>query len=145
MKRILLGLLLLTSAAHAANDVVMPATPPPLTPPAPAAPPAATPSVTKWSGPVTQVGSDNGYWVNLTLTATGGTTYYPELNCGGTLKKIAESNGYTFYSESINTNREACIDGTITVSKIKGGLGWSWFGAKDEFIYVAYSSLAESK
>jgi hypothetical protein len=168
MKRILLGLVFLSTAAQAANDVV-PANPPTApastapataTPPTPQATPATPQAIPapvaktngapasvlgKWSGPVTQVGSDDGYWVNLTLTATGGTSYYPELSCGGTLKKVGESNGYTFYAETITTNRDSCMDGSITVSRIKGGLGWNWFGAKDENIYVAYSSLAESK
>ena len=111
-----------------------------------AAPPAAGPAVAgTWSGSVTQVGSQSKYSVVLTLTASGGETNYPELNCGGKLTRIGGSRTYVFYVETITRGHRdkggRCPDGTITVGRSKDKLAWVWFGSVDNELAVAYGTL----
>ena len=99
----------------------------------------------QWAGPVTQRGAPAPYSVRMTLTREGGETYYPELACGGALKRIASSGPYVFYRETITANREKCVDGTITVAKTAGGLGWNWFGVFEGQMETAYADLMPAK
>ena len=114
-----------------------------------AAPPAARaggPAVTgTWSGPVTQVGSASTYSVELTVTAAGGATNYPELNCSGKLTRIGASRSYVFFVEVITQGQREkggrCPDGTITVTRAGDNLAWGWFGSVEGDIAVAYGTL----
>jgi hypothetical protein len=86
-----------------------------------------------WSGTVAQNIGSSGYTVVMTITDSGATTDYPQLNCGGALKRIASSGGYTFFTETITRGRHdqggRCIDGTVTIALAQGKLAWGWFGA----------------
>jgi hypothetical protein len=123
--------------------------PPPAAKPAPAptARPGAGPAIAgTWSGPVTQVGSDSKYSVVMSLTATGGQSSYPELNCIGKLTRIGASRSYVFFIEVIvqggRDKGGRCPDGTITVARSGDNLVWGWFGSVDGDIAVAYGTLA---
>jgi hypothetical protein len=114
--------------------------------PAPPARPGAGPAVAgTWSGPVSQVGSESKYNVVLTLTATGGQSSYPELNCIGKLTRIGASRTYVFFIEVVvQGQREKggrCPDGTITVARSGDNLVWGWFGSIEGDIAVAYGTL----
>ena len=111
-------------------------------------PPAAraAPSVNgTWSGPVTQVGSETKYTIVLTVTGSGGTSNYPELNCTGKLTRIGASHGYVFYIELITEGQREkggrCPDGTITVARAGDNLDWGWFASVDGEIGTAYGTL----
>jgi hypothetical protein len=113
---------------------------------APPARPAGGPAVAgTWSGPVTQVGSETKYSVMLTLTAGGGETNYPELNCSGKLTRIGASRSYVFYVEVITQGQREkggrCPDGTITVARAGDNLAWGWFGSVEGDIAIAYGTL----
>ncbi len=123
-----------------------------LSPPAePRAPPPAARSATgpavagTWSGSVTQVGSQSKYSVVLTLTAAGGETNYPEVNCSGKLTRIGASRSYVFYVEVITQGHRdkggRCPDGTITVGRAGDRLAWVWFGSVEDELVVAYGTL----
>ena len=112
----------------------------------PAARPAAGPAVAgTWSGSVSQVGSQSKYSVVLTLTASGGETHYPELNCGGKLTRIGASRSYVFFVEVITQGQREkggrCPDGTITVARAGDNLAWGWFGSVEGDIAIAYGTL----
>ena len=118
--------------------------------PPPAAPPAAAPSIAgTWSGPVTQVGSQSKYSVVITLTASGGETTYPELNCSGKLTRVGASHSYVFYVEAIAQGHRdkggRCPDGTITVGRAGENLAWVWFGSVDNEIGLAYGTLTRKR
>ncbi len=126
------------------------AQPSPPAPEKPAAPPAARPAAGPavagtWSGSVTQVGSQSKYSVALTLTAAGGETNYPEVNCVGKLTRIGASRSYVFYVEAITQGHRdkggRCPDGTITVGRAGDKLAWVWFGSVDDELVVAYGTL----
>jgi|SRR5262249_42805695 len=113
----------------------------------PARPAVSGPTIAGgWSGPVTQVGSETKFSVVLTLTATGGETDYPELNCGGKLTRIGASHNYVFFVEVItrgHVNKGGrCPDGTITVARAGDNLNWVWFGAPGDDVIVAFGTLA---
>ena len=133
-----------------------PAAPPGAAQPSPpaaekrAAPPAARPATPSavagtWSGPVTQVGRESKYSVLITLTASGGETSYPELNCAGKLTRIGASRSYVFFIEVITQGQREkggrCPDGTITVGRAGDNLAWGWFGSVEGDIAVAYGTL----
>jgi hypothetical protein len=99
-----------------------------------------------WSGTVVQNEGSSGYAVVMSITATDATTDYPQLNCGGSLKRIASSDGYIFFTETITRGRHdqggRCIDGTITIALAKGKLAWGWFGAFQGKALNAYALLS---
>jgi len=135
-----------TDARPPSPDAARP--PPPAEPRAapPAARSAAGPAVAgTWSGSVTQVGSTAKYSVVLTLTAAGGETNYPEVNCSGKLTRIGASRSYVFYVEVITQGHRdkggRCPDGTITVGRAGDKLAWVWFGSADDELIVAYGTL----
>lgn len=112
-----------------------------------AAPPkAAAPAlVGTWAGTVGQTGSKS-YSIALTLTAQGGETDYPELNCGGKLTRVGSAGGFTFYLETITRGGikqgGRCIDGSITVIASGDKLAWGWVGVHENRTIVAQSTLA---
>jgi hypothetical protein len=109
--------------------------------------PASGPAVAgTWSGPVTQVGSESKYSVMLTLTASGGESSYPELNCTGKLTRIGTSRSYVFFVEVITKGQidkgGRCPDGTITVTRAGDTLYLAWFGVLQDDAIVAFGNLA---
>ena len=94
---------------------------------------------------MTQVGSQSKYSVVVTLTAAGGETSYPEVNCSGKLTRIGASRSYVFYVEAITQGHRdkggRCPDGTITVGRAGDRLVWVWFGSVDDELVVAYGTL----
>ena len=84
----------------------------------------------------------------LTLTAAGGETSYPEVNCVGKLTRIGASRSYVFYVEAISQGHRdkggRCPDGTITVGRAGDKLAWVWFGSVDDELVVAYGTLTRN-
>jgi hypothetical protein len=99
-----------------------------------------------WSGTVVQNEGSSGYAVVMTIAASGATTDYPQLNCGGALKRVASSDGYIFFTETITRGRHdrggRCIDGTVTIAHAQGKLAWGWFGAFQGKAVNAYALLS---
>ena len=123
------------------------------TPAAPAGPAKPAPAATgdwsgKWSGQVIQVGKSKGYLFNLTLTAQGGTTTYPDSNCTGSLKRTGASGDYAFFTETITTGKfdvvakTGCLSGSITLVKSGPALVMGWVAAHDGKPIIAYGTLA---
>jgi len=120
----------------------------PDTKPSPAVRPPASGSAVAgtWSGPVTQVGSESKYSVMLTLTASGGESSYPELNCAGKLTRIGASHSYVFFAEVITKGQidkgGRCPDGTNTVARAGDTLYLAWFGVLRGDEIIAFGTLA---
>jgi hypothetical protein len=81
----------------------------------------------------------------MTITATGAETNYPELNCGGKLKRVGSVNGYVFFLETITRGGKSsggsCINGAVTVTLENTNLAWGWVGSDGGQVYVAWSNL----
>jgi hypothetical protein len=93
-----------------------------------------------WAGEMRQieVNAEDKYPMTLTLSAAGGMSNYPTLNCSGTWTKIGARSGYTIYEEKItNTKGATCIDGMVMVKLDGGKLILGWFAA-----YAGAPSLA---
>lgn len=103
------------------------------------------PVLGSWTGEVQQTGGSSTYTIDMTLSGSGGTTDYPDLNCGGTLARVGSAKGYVFYTETITRggvgDGGTCIDGTITVAPGREGLAWSWTGTDEGLVIVAWSDL----
>jgi opacity protein-like surface antigen len=99
----------------------------------------------QWSGTVVQNIGSSGYSVLMTITATGASTDYPELSCGGRLTPVGLAGEYRFYTETITRGRidqgGRCIDGMIIVAPAEDKLAWGWFGSYKGKAYVAPSTL----
>ena len=126
---------------------ISPAAEPSTTPPPASRRPALVPDIAgTWSGTVTQVGSQSKYTVALTITAKGAETDYPELGCGGKLRRVGASSSYVFFVEVITHGQlekgGRCPDGTITLTRVGDNLGWAWFGTAQGEVIVAFSTLA---
>ena len=98
-----------------------------------------------WTGTVTQNSGKSNYTVVMTITSTGAETNYPELNCGGKLRRVGTSKGYIFFMETITRGGKnsggTCIDGAVTVAPARMNLAWGWVGSYDGQVYVAWSNL----
>jgi hypothetical protein len=98
-----------------------------------------------WTGTAAQNAGKSNYTVVMTITSTGAETNYPELNCGGKLKRVGSANGYVFYMETITRGGKnsggSCIDGTVTVAPAGTNLAWGWVGSYGGQVYVAWSNL----
>jgi hypothetical protein len=85
-----------------------------------------------WTGKVIQVQNSIEYTMVLEITARGGQTSYPELNCGGRLTRVGASASYVFFVETITRGPVdidgRCSDGTATVARTGDDLSWGWFG-----------------
>lgn len=111
----------------------------------------ATPSASsiagKWSGQLTQVGSDSPYKLELAITAKGAETTYPDLDCTGKLTRVGSSKSYAFFIEVITrgsfNNGGHCPDGTITVARQGDNLALCWFGSIRDSTVVAYGTLSK--
>jgi hypothetical protein len=106
---------------------------------------AQTAPVGQWSGTVAQNIGSSGYSVTMTITATGASTDYPELSCGGKLTPAGVSGEYLFFAETITRGRidqgGRCIDGMTIIAPAEGKLAWGWFGSYKGKAYVASSVL----
>jgi hypothetical protein len=107
---------------------------------------AETPTaVGTWTGTVHQNSGASNYTVHMTITATAAETDYPELKCGGTLKRVGASKGYVFFMETITRGGKSsggsCIDGAITVAPAGTSLAWGWVGSYSGQVYVAWGNL----
>ena len=98
-----------------------------------------------WTGTVAQNTGKSNYTVVMTITSTGAETNYPELNCGGKLRRIGTSKGYVFFMETITRGGKnsggTCIDGAVTVAPADTNLAWGWVGSYGGQVYVAWSNL----
>jgi hypothetical protein len=101
-----------------------------------------------WTGRQTQPGNaDEEYTVNLRFDETGGNSDYPELHCGGRLKRVGAANGYVFFIETITYGRfdpatgKGCVDGSATAARTNDRLAWGWFGTFRGQMITAYSML----
>ena len=110
--------------------------------------PTPTPSVIgKWAGELSQVGSSTPYKFEISITANGGETRYPDLDCTGKLMRIGQSRSYVFFIEVITKGQAEkggrCPDGTITVARAGDKLSFGWFGSIQETTVVAFGTLAK--
>jgi len=107
---------------------------------------AQTAPVGQWAGTVVQNIGSSGYSVILTITATGASTEYPELSCGGKLTPAGLAGEYLFFSETITRGQTdqggRCIDGMIIIAPAEDKLAWGWFGSYGGKAYVASSVLS---
>jgi hypothetical protein len=98
-----------------------------------------------WTGTVAQNAGKSNYSVVMTITSTGAETNYPELNCGGKLRRIGTSKGYVFFMETITRGGKnsggTCIDGAVTVAPAGTNWAWGWVGSYGGQVYVAWSNL----
>ena len=114
-------------------------------------PPSASvagPSVAgNWKGELTQVGSKAPYRLDLVISANGGETKYPDLDCTGKLIRIGASKSYAFYIEIITKGAAdkggRCPNGTITLARAGDNLALLWFGNIDNESIIAYGTLAK--
>ena len=110
-----------------------------------AAPAGAKTIVGSWTGTAAQNVGKSNYTVVMTITATGAETNYPELNCGGKLKRVGSSGGYVFFLETITRGGKStggsCINGAVTVTLEGTNLAWGWVGSDGGQVYVAWSNL----
>jgi hypothetical protein len=110
------------------------------------APAAAGPNVAgTWVGQLIQVGSQNPYKFEIAITARGGDTKYPDLDCTGKLTRVGSSKSYLFFVEVITKGQAdkggRCPDGTITVGRMGNDLAVGWFGSIQDSVVVAYGNL----
>jgi hypothetical protein len=110
--------------------------------------PRPSPSVLgKWAGEITQVGSATPYQFEISITAAGGATQYPGLECTGKLIRVGQSRSYVFFIEVITKGQAdkggRCPDGTITVARAGDKLAFGWFGSVQETTVVAYGTLTK--
>ena len=111
------------------------------TPPAPAGPSIAG----NWAGMLSQVGSNTPYKFELSISAKGAETKYPDLDCVGKLTRAGSSKSYVFFIEVITKGQAEkggrCPDGTITVARQGDDLTLGWFGSIQGNTVVAYGTL----
>jgi hypothetical protein len=111
------------------------------TPPAPAGP-----NITgNWVGQLNQVGTTTLYKFELSISAKGAETKYPDLDCVGKLTRAGSSKSYVFFIEVITKGQAdkggRCPDGTITVARQGDELSLGWFGSIQGSTVVAYGTL----
>ena len=109
------------------------------------APPAGPTITGNWSGQLNQVGSQTPYKFELSVTAKGAETKYPDLDCIGKLTRVGQSKSYVFFVEVITKGQAdkggRCPDGTITVARQGDDLALGWFGSIQGSTVVAYGTL----
>jgi hypothetical protein len=120
--------------------------PPVGTPKKKAQTPAGGPSIAgTWAGQLTQIGSQTPYNFEIAITARGGDTKYPDLDCAGKLTRMGSSKSYLFFVEVITKGQAEkggrCPDGTITVGRAGNDLAVGWFGSIQDSVVVAYGLL----
>jgi hypothetical protein len=105
--------------------------PPPASPPKKKATPPASPSIAdNWIGQLHQEGGTAPYTFEISITAKGAETKYPDLNCIGQLTRVGQSKSYVFFFETITKGQAdkggRCPDGTITVTRQGDNLALGW-------------------
>jgi hypothetical protein len=113
--------------------------------------PAATPSgpsvAGNWRGELTQVGGRTPYKIEVVVSAKGGETRYPDLDCAGKLIRVGASKSYAFLIEVITKGAAnkggRCPDGTITLARAGDDLALLWFGSVDANMIIAYGTLSK--
>ena len=153
-------LVLAMSAAIAPTSAQFPPAPPSATPPAsppkkPVSPPKkkatppASPSIAgNWIGQLHQEGGTAPYTFEISITAKGAETKYPDLDCIGVLTRVGQSKSYVFFFETITKGQAdkggRCPDGTITVTRQGDNLALGWFGTvQGDIIVVASGTLSK--
>ena len=88
-----------------------------------------------WTGTAAQNAGTSNYTVVITITSSEAETNYPELNCGGKLKRVGSANGYVFFLETITRGGKSsggsCLDGAVTLAPAGANLAWGWVGIYD--------------
>jgi hypothetical protein len=134
------------SPPPAESPVVTPKKSPVVTPKKKAAPAPSPGIVGTWVGQLEQVGGTVPYTFEISITAKGAATKYPDLDCIGELTRVGESKSYIFFFESIiqgQANKGGrCPDGTITVTRLGDNLALGWFGSVQGDIIVASGTLS---
>ena len=91
------------------------------------------------------MGGTTPYKFELSVTANGGETKYPDLDCIGKLTRVGQSKSYVFFVEVITKGQAEkggrCPDGTITVARQGNDLAVGWFGSVQDHTVVAYGTL----
>ena len=123
--------------------------PPPASPPRKNAPPPAGPSIVgNWIGQLHQEGGTAPYTFEISITAKGAETKYPDLDCIGELTRVGQSKSYVFFFEAITKGRAdkggRCPDGTITVTRQGDNLALGWFGSVQGDVIVASGTLSKN-
>jgi hypothetical protein len=108
--------------------------------------PVAGPTITgNWTGQLNQVGSQTPYKFELSVTAKGAETKYPDLDCTGKLTRVGQSKSYVFFVEVITKGQAdkggRCPDGTVTVARQGDDLALGWFGSIQGSTVIAYGTL----
>jgi hypothetical protein len=114
-------------------------------------PPAGSPKgpsiAGKWSGQLTALGSSTAVNFELTATASGADTKYPDLDCTGKLRRIGSSKSYVFFVEIIAKGRTdkggRCQDGSVTIARQGDNLALVWFGSIQADVILAYGTLSK--
>jgi hypothetical protein len=122
--------------------------PPAAAPPGAKPPPPLGPAIAgKWSGQLTALGASTVVNFELAVTAGGGETKYPDLDCMGKLRRIGSSKTYVFFVEVISKGRAdkggRCQDGSVTISRQGENLALVWFGSIQEGLILAYGTLSK--
>ena len=148
------AVLVLAVSAAIAPTLAQPSPPPPTPAPPPASPPKkkATPPagpsiVGNWIGQLQQEGGTAPYTFEISITAKGAETRYPDLDCIGQLARVGQSKSYVFFFETITKGRAdkggRCPDGTITVTRQGENLALGWFGSVQDDVIVASGTLSK--
>ena len=148
------AVLVLAVSAAIAPTTAQPPLPPPTSTPQPASPPKkkATPPVGtsiagNWIGKLHQEGGTAPYTFEISITAKGAETKYPDLDCIGELTRVGQSKSYVFFFETITKGRAdkggRCPDGTITVTRQGDNLALGWFGSVQGDVIVASGTLSK--
>ena len=108
--------------------------------------PVAGPTITgNWTGQLNQVGSQTPYKFELSVTAKGAETKYPDLDCTGKLTRVGQSKSYVFFVEVITKGQAdkggRCPDGTVPVARQGDDLALGWFGSIQGSTVIAYGTL----
>jgi hypothetical protein len=125
-----------------------PPAPPPVVTPKKKAAPAPSPGIVgNWVGQLEQVGGTAPYTFEISITAKGAATKYPDLDCIGELTRVGQLKSYVYFLETIiqgQANKGGrCPDGTITVTRQGDKLALGWFGSVQGDIIVAFGILSK--
>ena len=148
------AVLVLAVSAAIAPTTAQPPLPPPTSTPQPASPPKkkatppAGPSIAgNWIGQLHQEGGTAPYTFEISITAKGAETKYPDLDCIGELTRVGQSKSYVFFFEAITKGRAdkggRRPDGTITVTRQGDNLALGWFGSVQDDVIVASGTLSK--
>ena len=119
-----------------------------MSPPKKKATPPASPSIAgNWIGQLHQEGGTAPYTFEISITAKGAETKYPDLDCIGVLTRVGQSKSYVFFFETITKGQAdkggRCPDGTITVTRQGDNLALGWFGSVQGDVIVASGTLSK--